>query len=110
MQYGLTLHDVASRVADNNANFASGYIEHAADISASVIPFSMLVSFLGMRFFGISANLMSLGAIDFGMIVDGAVVMMENSVHRLEQQHHGPESPTESIRHAAHEVARPMTF
>jgi len=51
---------------------------------ASVIPFSMLISFLGMRFFGISANLMSLGAIDFGMIVDGAVVMMENSVQRLD--------------------------
>src|SRR5207249_8333337 len=81
----------------------------AAVITASVIPFSMLISFLGMRFFGISANLMSLGAIDFGMIVDGAVVMMENSVHRLEQQH-GEESPTESIRRAAHEVARPMTF
>src|SRR5437016_12148077 len=58
----------------------------AAIITASVIPFSMLISFLGMRLFGISANLMSLGAIDFGMIVDGAVVMMENSVHRLEEQ------------------------
>ena len=51
---------------------------------------------------------MSLGAIDFGMIVDGAVVMMENSVHRLDEQHE--ESPLESVRHAAHEVARPMTF
>lgn len=81
----------------------------AAIITAAVIPFSMLISFLGMRFFGISANLMSLGAIDFGMIVDGAVVMMENSVHRLEQQH-GKESPIESIRRAAHEVARPMAF
>ena len=81
----------------------------AALITAAVIPFSMLISFLGMRFFGISANLMSLGAIDFGMIVDGAVVMMENSVHRLEQ-HHGHESPRESIRRAAHEVARPMAF
>ena len=50
----------------------------AAIITASIIPFSMLISFLGMRLFGISANLMSLGAIDFGMIVDGAVVMMEN--------------------------------
>ncbi len=81
----------------------------AALITAAVIPFSMLISFLGMRFFGISANLMSLGAIDFGMIVDGAVVMMENSVHRLEQQH-GKESPLESVRRAAHEVARPMAF
>ena len=57
----------------------------AALITAAIIPFSMLISFLGMRLFGISANLMSLGAIDFGMIVDGAVVMMENSVHRLEK-------------------------
>ena len=81
----------------------------AALITASIIPFSMLISFLGMRLFGISANLMSLGAIDFGMIVDGAVVMMENSVHRLEENH-GQESPLESVRRAAHEVVRPMTF
>jgi cobalt-zinc-cadmium resistance protein CzcA len=81
----------------------------AALITAAIIPFSMLISFLGMRLFGISANLMSLGAIDFGMIVDGAVVMMENSVHRLEEQH-GEEAPLESVRHAAHEVARPMAF
>src|SRR5947209_1615700 len=81
----------------------------AAIITASIIPFSMLISFLGMRLFGISANLMSLGAIDFGMIVDGAVVMMENSVHRLEQSH-PHETPLESVRRAAYEVARPMTF
>jgi heavy metal efflux system protein len=81
----------------------------AAIITAMVIPLSMLISFLGMRAFGISANLMSLGAIDFGMIVDGAIVMMENSVHRLESQH-GEESPIDSIRRAAYEVVRPMTF
>jgi cobalt-zinc-cadmium resistance protein CzcA len=81
----------------------------AAIITAMVIPLSMLISFLGMRAFGISANLMSLGAIDFGMIVDGAVVMMENSIHRLEQKH-GDEPPLESVRQAAKEVARPMTF
>jgi heavy metal efflux system protein len=81
----------------------------AAIITASIIPFSMLISFLGMRLFGISANLMSLGAIDFGMIVDGAVVMTENSVYRLEKEH-GRELPLESVRLAAYEVARPMTF
>ena len=81
----------------------------AALITAAIIPFSMLISFLGMRLFGISANLMSLGAIDFGMIVDGAVVMMENSIHRLEEQH-GEETPLESVRYATHEVARPMAF
>jgi cobalt-zinc-cadmium resistance protein CzcA len=69
----------------------------------------MLISFLGMRLFGISANLMSLGAIDFGMIVDGAVVMMENSVHHLESGRDG-DSVLESVRHAAREVARPMVF
>jgi heavy metal efflux system protein len=81
----------------------------AALITAAIIPFSMLISFLGMRLFGISANLMSLGAIDFGMIVDGAVVMMENSIHRL-QEDRGRIRPLESVRKAAHEVARPMAF
>jgi hypothetical protein len=52
---------------------------------------------------------MSLGAIDFGMIVDGAVVMMENSVHRLEE-HGGKESLLDSVRLAGYEVARPMAF
>src|SRR5947209_10401340 len=68
----------------------------AALLTASIIPFSMLASFIGMRYFGISANLMNLGAIDFGMIVDGAVVMMENSVHRLEDEH-GRESSRDSV-------------
>jgi cobalt-zinc-cadmium resistance protein CzcA len=80
----------------------------AALITAAVIPFSMLIGFLGMRLFGVSANLMSLGAIDFGMIVDGAVVMMENSVHRLHQR--PDQSPLEAVRDSAHEVARPMIF
>jgi cobalt-zinc-cadmium resistance protein CzcA len=81
----------------------------AALITASIIPLAMLISFINMRLFGFSANLMSLGAIDFGMIVDGAVVMMENSIHRLEQHRDG-ESGLASVRMAAHEVARPMTF
>src|SRR6266700_980541 len=81
----------------------------AAIITASIIPFSMLISFLGMRLYGISANLMSLGAIDFGMIVDGAVVMMENSVHRLEL-HDPTETPFETLRQAGIEVFRPMAF
>jgi heavy metal efflux system protein len=80
----------------------------AAIVTASVIPLSMLASFIGMRFFGISVNLMSLGAIDFGMIVDGAIVMMENSVQRLEVN--GQEPTREAVRHAAKEVARPMVF
>src|SRR6266850_734030 len=81
----------------------------AAIVVASVIPLSMLISFLGMRLFGINANLMSLGAIDFGMIVDGAVVMMENHVRWLEEAG-GHGFPIESARRAAKEVARPMVF
>jgi cobalt-zinc-cadmium resistance protein CzcA len=81
----------------------------AALITASVIPLAMLISFINMRVFGFSANLMSLGAIDFGMIVDGAVVMMENSIHRLEERHDG-ESGLAAVRMAAYDVARPMTF
>jgi cobalt-zinc-cadmium resistance protein CzcA len=81
----------------------------AALITASIIPLAMLISFINMRLFGFSANLMSLGAIDFGMIVDGAVVMMENSVHRLEERRHG-ESGLAAVRAAVQDVARPMTF
>jgi len=81
----------------------------AALIVAAVIPLSMLVGFMGMQVFGVSANLMSLGAIDFGMIVDGAVVMMENSMRRLEHAKPGF-SPLEEVRAAAHEVARPIVF
>lgn len=81
----------------------------AALVTASIIPLSLLFSFLGMKLFGISANLMSLGAIDFGMIVDGAVVMIENSVHRL-SDHGGKETPMQSIARAGREVARPMVF
>ena len=76
-------------------------------IVAAVIPISMLVSFIGMQAFGISANLMSLGAVDFGLIVDGAVVMMENFVRRLHRRE-GMLTPFEEIRAASHEVARPI--
>lgn len=83
----------------------------AALIVAAVIPLSMLIAFIGMRIFGVSANLMSLGAIDFGMIVDGAVVMMENSIRSLRMRDTGaPVSTQERVRRAAHEVARPITF
>lgn len=77
-------------------------------IVASVIPFSMLFAFIGMREFGLAANLMSLGAIDFGMVVDGSVVMMENTVHRLQKEPDRPRLLV--IREAAYEVARPIFF
>jgi cobalt-zinc-cadmium resistance protein CzcA len=77
-------------------------------IVAMVIPFSMLFAFIGMREFGLAANLMSLGAIDFGMVVDGSVVMVENIVHRL-QKHKG-EKTDDLIITAAKQVVRPIFF
>jgi cobalt-zinc-cadmium resistance protein CzcA len=57
-------------------------------IVSAAIPLSMLVAIIGMRHFNISANLMSLGAIDFGLIVDAAVIIVENCVRRLAQERH----------------------
>lgn len=77
-------------------------------IVAMVIPLSMLFAFIGMREFGLAANLMSLGAIDFGMIVDGSVVMVENIVHSLQTDKN--KNKDEVIRKAAQQVARPIFF
>lgn len=83
----------------------------AALIVAAVIPLSMLFGFIGMAVWGVSANLMSLGAIDFGMVVDGSVVMMENSVRRLQHERSDPSfTALDRVRSAAHEVARPIVF
>jgi cobalt-zinc-cadmium resistance protein CzcA len=57
----------------------------AALIAAAMIPLAMLVAFLGMREAGVSGNLMSLGAIDFGLVVDGAIILLENALHHLSQ-------------------------
>ena len=77
----------------------------AALVVAATIPLSLLFAFLGMRWLGLSANLMSLGAIDFGMIVDGSVVMTEHFVRTLhddeERGHRSPTSPR-GTRRAAH--------
>lgn len=57
-------------------------------IVSSAIPLAMLFAIIGMKYFGVSANLMSLGAIDFGLIVDAAVIIVENCVRRLAIQRH----------------------
>ncbi|MBK5274927.1 MAG: efflux RND transporter permease subunit [Desulfuromonadales bacterium] len=80
-----------------------------AVIVALTIPLSMLFSFLGMHWLGLSANLMTLGAIDFGMIVDGSVVMVENTVRHLSERKEG-ESTRHVIFTSAREVARPILF
>ena len=79
---------------------------------SSIIPLSMLFAAILMRIFNVSGNLMSLGALDFGLIVDGAVVMVENAVRRrAEAQHEGLREPPErTILEACMEVGRPVVF
>jgi heavy metal efflux system protein len=83
----------------------------ASLITASVIPLSLLFAFVIMQRSGISANLMSLGALDFGLIVDASVVMVENFVRRLEQAGRVTRHQRLTlIRKAALEVGRPIVF
>jgi cobalt-zinc-cadmium resistance protein CzcA len=79
---------------------------------ATIIPLSMLFAAILMRLFNVSGNLMSLGALDFGLIVDGAVVMVENTVRRRADAQHSqsPEPPERTILDACLEVARPVVF
>ena len=88
----------------------------AALLVAATIPLSLFCAFLGMRWLGISANLMSLGAIDFGMIVDGSVVMTEHFVRTLHDDEEKGRLPSSAsgvrrrLMLAAHEVGRPIAF
>ena len=81
-----------------------------AIIVALTIPFALLFASACLKLKGIPANLLSLGALDFGMVVDGSVVMVENIVRHL--SHHNPEQKTvkEQIFDAAHEVQRPVFY
>lgn len=81
----------------------------AAIIVALTIPLSLLFSFMGMREMGITANVMSLGAIDFGMIVDGSIVMVENSLSRLSRTR-PDEDRIAVIQDSVREMARPIFF
>jgi cobalt-zinc-cadmium resistance protein CzcA len=80
----------------------------AALIVASVIPISMLMAFVGMAAFGYSANLMSLGALDFGLIVDASVVMVESFIRRLESNR--DMHRLSLFEKSAIEVGRPILF
>ena len=88
----------------------------AAIITAAVIPLSMLFTFTGMVHYQVSANLMSLGALDFGIIIDGAVVIVENSIRRLahSQQMLGrtltQEERFTEVFEASKESRRPLLF
>ena len=88
----------------------------AALITAAVIPLAMLATITGMVKTGVSANLMSLGALDFGLIVDGAVIIVENSIRRLSnaQKDHGGiltrKDRLAVVYSATNEVIRPSLF
>ena len=87
----------------------------AAFIVALTIPFSLLFASICLDLNHIPANLLSLGALDFGMVVDGAVVMMENIIrHLAHMRDQGPADPKKSvaeiIREACHEVQRPVFY
>src|SRR3546814_806183 len=88
----------------------------AALIAALVIPITMMLTGFGMLRAGVSANLMSLGALDFGLIVDGAVIIVENALRRLaEQQHHegrllSVKERLATVAAAAREMIRPSVY
>ncbi len=88
----------------------------AALITAAIIPLSMLMTISGMVATRTSGNLMSLGALDFGLIVDGAVIIVENSLRRLAQAQQGAGQPLvlserlRVVREATSEVVRPSVF
>jgi cobalt-zinc-cadmium resistance protein CzcA len=81
-----------------------------AVIVALTIPFSLLFAATCLKLKGIPANLLSLGALDFGMVVDGAVVMVENIIRHLNLSREIDRTPMECIRDAAHEVQRPVFY
>jgi len=91
-----------------------------AFIVALTIPFSLLFASIFLNLSHIPANLISLGALDFGMVVDGAVVMMENIMRHLSHARNGSaeagritmsmKTPVEMIRDASHEVQRPVFY
>src|SRR5215467_5461328 len=79
-------------------------------IVAVTIPFALLFSFICLDWAHIPANLLSIGAIDFGMIVDGAVVMVENIFRELAERRESGASTVDVIRAAARDVERPIFY
>ncbi len=88
----------------------------AALIAALIIPITMLLTSVGMLRAGVSANLMSLGALDFGLIVDGAVIIVENALRRLGDAQHGRAEPLplrqrlDLVAASAREMIRPSVY
>ena len=82
-------------------------------IVAAAIPLSAMAALIAMKLAGVSANLMSLGAVDFGVIVDGAVVMVENAVRNVtayQRRHGGGRVPLSVFKESSREVGTPIMF
>ena len=77
---------------------------------AITMPLALLTSFVGLHFAGVPANLLSMGAIDFGILLDGAVILVENAYRRLAEEHPPPEEVAGTVARAAKEVVRPTLF
>ena len=86
-----------------------GNVRGAVIVSVT-IPFALLFAAICLKLTHIPANLLSLGALDFGMVVDGSVVMVENIVRHLGHRRAETTTPSQQIRDAAHEVQRPVFF
>lgn len=118
---GKTLHTVFSNLVEGALLVTVVLYIFLADLRAAaivalVIPLALLGTFIGLSLFGIPANLLSLGAMDFGIIVDGAVIVIENIFRRLGEAAHGrPEGGVErprvlTIEKAVLEIGRPTVF
>ena len=110
------LLDMTTRTVSHNLLFGMGLVLvvlfilgnlRAALAVAAVIPIALCVSFMGMHLLEIPANLISLGAIDFGLIMDAAVIVVENIMRQMERE---GRPLNETIVDAVAEVARPMIF
>ncbi len=116
---GTTLHTVGHNLLEGGllvtlVLFAFLLDLRAALIVAVLIPLSLLVSFIYLQLRGLSANLLSMGAVDFGVIVDGGVVIIESILTRLSAtvpgEPAGRFNPDERIQQATHAVVRPTVF
>lgn len=77
---------------------------------AITMPLALLVSFVGLYYVGVPANLLSMGAMDFGILLDGAVILVENTYSRLAHEQPAPDKVPEVVASAAKQVVRPILF
>jgi cobalt-zinc-cadmium resistance protein CzcA len=77
---------------------------------AITMPLALLTAFVGLYYAGVPANLLSMGAIDFGILLDGAVILVENAYRHLAHERPSPENVPEVVGRAAKEVVRPTLF